>query len=225
MQHIQLSVSIREQRKKGGARKTRAAGKVPGIIYGKGYENILIEADPKEVEKVFSGTAGTNALLQLQIGGKDSLVAMLKDYQADILTRKFTHLDFVKLDLTKKIRVEVPIHFVGKAEGVKEGGIMEVIRRELPVICLPTAIPKDIEVDVSALKVGDSIHINDLKLKEGVEVPHDVNFVLVAVVAPQAEEVAAAPAEGAPAEPEVLTAKKPAEGEDAKKSEGKSDKK
>ncbi|MFO1518369.1 MAG: 50S ribosomal protein L25/general stress protein Ctc [bacterium] len=222
MERVQLSVSLREGHGKGVARKIRAKGAVPGIIYGKGMENILIEVNPKEVLSAFSGSAGMNAVLDLEVPKQGKIVAMLKDYQADNITRKFTHLDFVKLDLTKEIRVDVPIHIMGKAEGVKEGGILEVIRRELSVVCLPTNIPQKIEVEVTSLKIGQSIHIDDLKLPQGIEVPHDQNFAIVAVVAPQAEEVAAAaPAEGAPAEPEVLTAKKPAEGEEEKKADKK----
>lgn len=217
METVQLSVELREGHGKGVARKVRAKGMVPGIIYGKGLENILIEVHPKEVLKALSGSAGMNALIEVQVPKHGKITAMVKDYQADIITRKFTHLDFVKVDLQQKIRVDVPVQIVGKAEGVKEGGILELVRREISVVCLPTAIPKGIEVEVSHLKIGQSIHIDDLKLPEGVEVPREVNFTIVSVVAPQAEEVAAAPVEGAPTEPEVLTAKKPAEGEEEEK--------
>jgi large subunit ribosomal protein L25 len=229
MERIQLSVSLREGEGKGGARKVRARGLIPGIIYGQGIkENINVEVNPKEFSKALSGTSGMNTLLEMEVPKHGKVTAMLKDYQADNLTRKFTHVDFVTIDLTKKLKVEVPLQIVGKSEGVKEGGILEIIRRELTVICLPTGIPKGIEVDVTALKIGQSIHIDDLKLPAGIEVPHDQNFTIASVVAPRAEEVVAAvPAEGAaPAEPEVITAKKPAEGEgEEKKAEGKAEKK
>jgi large subunit ribosomal protein L25 len=219
LEQIQLSVNLREGHGKGVARKIRARGAIPGILYGKGQENLLIEVDAKEIEKVFLGSARLNTVLEVNVPKHGKITAMLKDYQADMITRKLTHLDFIKVDLQKKVRVEVPIQTVGKPEGVKEGGILEVIRRELTVVCLPTAIPKNIEVDVSFLKIGQSIHIDDIKLPAGIEVPHDVNFTLVSVVAPKAEEVVATPVEGAPTEPEVLTAKKPAEGEEEKEKE------
>ncbi len=229
MDRVQLNVNLREGSGKGVARKVRAKGSVPGIIYGKGYQNISVEVNAKEITTAISGKSGTNTLLDINVPNHGVVTALLKDYQADILTRELTHLDFVKVDLSKKIQVSVPLHYVGKAEGVKEGGILEAIRRELEINCLPTAIPEFVEVDVSHLKVGMSIHINEVKLPEGIEVAHhDDNYTLVSVVAPKAEEVAAAPAEGAPTEPEVLTAKKTAEGEAAagdKKAEAKSDKK
>jgi len=214
MDITQLSVDVRTQQGKGAARKIRARGKIPGILYGKNSENILLEVDPKAMQLAISGTSGMNTVLEMNVPSKGKITVMLKDYQADNIRRQFTHLDFVRVDLTKKIHIEVPVEFVGKAEGVKEGGILEIIRRELPVVCLPTAIPKSIEVDVSALKVGSSIHIDDIKLPAGIEVPHEENFTVVSVVMPKEEEVA--PAAAAPTEPEVLTAKKPAEGEEPK---------
>jgi large subunit ribosomal protein L25 len=227
MERIQLTVELRHAQGKGGARKVRAKGLIPGVIYGKGIENINVVVHPKEFSKALSGTSGMNTMLDMEVPNHGKVTVMLKDYQADNILRKFTHVDFLTIDLSKKLKVEVPIQIIGKAEGVKEGGILELIRRELTVICLPTHIPKSIEVDVSTLKIGQSIHIDDLKLPTDLEVPHDQNFTIASVVAPRAEEVVTAtPAEGAPTEPEVLTAKKPAEGEAAeeKKGEGKAEK-
>ncbi|MBF0491416.1 MAG: 50S ribosomal protein L25 [Deltaproteobacteria bacterium] len=220
MDQVQLTVEARKAGGKGVARRVRAAGKIPGVIYGKGFENILVQVDPKEFKTALaSSSTGQNTLINIKIQGHEALMAMIKDYQADVLTREYTHLDFLKIDLNKKIRVDVVIEVVGKAEGVKEGGILEIIRREVPVICLPTAIPKSIPVDVTSLKVGSSVHVNDLKLSEGIEIPHDVNYTLISIVAPKEEVVVAAVAQAA--EPEVLTAKKPAEGEEAKKPDAK----
>lgn len=226
MDRVQLNVNLREANGKGAARKARARGVVPGIIYGKGFENINIEVNPKEMLQAISGASGMNTLMDINVPKHGVVTALLKDYQAHVITRDLTHLDFVKIDLTQKLSVSVPLHYVGKSEGVKEGGILEAIRRELEVKCLPTSIPEFIEVDVSHLKIGQSIHVNEVKFPEGVELAHhDENYTLVSVVAPKEEEVVAAPAEGAPAEPEVLTAKKPAEGEaaagDKKAPEGK----
>ncbi len=228
METTELTVHLREGAGKGGARKVRAQGKIPGIIYGKGTQNILVSVDLKDMNLALSRKSGMNTLLEMSVPKHGKITAMLKDYQADNLTRSFTHLDFVTVDLQQKIRVEIPIQVVGKSEGVKEGGVLELIRRELEVICLPTRIPQNIEVDVSALKIGQSIHRNELKLPEGVEIISDQNFTVVSVVAPKEEEVVvAAPVEGAPTEPEVITAKKPVEGEAApdKKAEGKPEKK
>ena len=152
MEITQLSVDVRTQQGKGGARKIRARGKIPAILYGKNSENILLEVDPKSMQLAISGSSGVNTILEMNVPQQGKVTVMLKDYQADNIRRQFTHLDFVRVDLTKKIQVDVPVEFVGKAEGVKEGGILEIIRREVPVICFPTSIPKSIEVDVTALK-------------------------------------------------------------------------
>ncbi|MBL7684440.1 MAG: 50S ribosomal protein L25/general stress protein Ctc [Deltaproteobacteria bacterium] len=220
MDRVELSVGLREGKGKGGARKIRALGKVPGIVYGKKMESILIETNPKELSAAISGKSGMNTIIDLKIPNHGTVTTLLKDYQAHNITRAFTHVDFVQLDLTKKIRVDIPVHITGKSEGVKEGGILEIIKREISVICLPTNIPEQIDIDVTSLKIGQSLHLSNLKLPSGVEAPQDVDFTIVSVVAPKAEEVAK-PAEGAAAEPEVLTAKKPAEGADDKKADKK----
>jgi len=211
MERVTLSVEIKQGSGKGVARKLRAKDRIPGIIYGKGFENISIHADSKTTENLFSSSSSLNKMIDLQVPGHGTVTTLLKDYQADIFTRRFTHLDFIKVDLTKKLRVEVPIEPVGKAEGVKEGGVMDVVRREIPIICLPADIPAVIEVDVSHLKIGQSLHLSDLKLDPKFEIPRDINYTLISVAATRAEETPAVAAEAAK-EPEVLTAKKPAEG-------------
>ncbi|PIR19930.1 MAG: 50S ribosomal protein L25/general stress protein Ctc [Deltaproteobacteria bacterium CG11_big_fil_rev_8_21_14_0_20_47_16] len=176
----------------------RNAGKVPAILYGREHKPVSIAVDNKEVRKAVSTKAGFNVLIDLNIGGKENIMARVCDYQAHPITRDFTHIDFQVVDLKRKIEVEVPLHIEGKSPGVKEGGVLDIQRRTLHVKCLPTSIPEFISVDISALNIGDNVHINDLKLPEGVECPHDVNFTILAVVPPAKEEevVAAAPAEG-----------------------------
>lgn len=177
----------------------RNAGQIPAILYGRDHKPVNIAVDNKEVLKVVGSKAGFNVLIDLNIGGAEKVVARVCDYQADPLTREFTHIDFQIVDLTRKIEIEVPVHFEGKSPGVKEGGVMDIQRRTLHVRCLPTAIPEFIAVDISGLNIGDNIHVNDLKFQEGVECPHDQNFVIVAVVPPAKEEEVvpvAAPVEG-----------------------------
>lgn len=199
MERTQLDASPREL----GKSKTnglRLAGKIPAILYGRDRKPVTIAVDGKLVRQVLSTKAGLNILIDLDVGGKEKVMARVCDYQASPLTREFTHIDFQVVDLKRKIEVEVPLHFEGKAPGVKEGGVMDIQRRSLQVRCLPTAIPEFITVDIGGLNIGDNIHMNDLKLPEGVECPHDQNFVIVAVVPPAKEEevapVVAVPAEG-----------------------------
>lgn len=197
MEKASLTATSREL----GKAKTnglRVAGQIPAILYGREHKPVTIAVDGKSIHKVLSSKAGLNILIDLDIEGKEKVMARVCDYQAHPLTREFTHIDFQIVDLKRKIEVEVPLHFEGKAPGIKEGGVMDIQRRTLDVKCLPTAIPEFIAVDISALNIGDNIHMNDLKLPEGVECPHDQNFVIVAVVPPAKEEevVVAAPVEG-----------------------------
>jgi large subunit ribosomal protein L25 len=211
MERLQVKANLRHEKGKGAARKLRAKGSVPAILYGVGVEPTPLAVNLFDFDKALEGVEGTGVLMDLSIDGKEALPVMLRDFQADVITRKFEHLDFQKVDLTKKIKLEVPIHLVGKAPGVKDGGILEHMRRQLEIKCLPTAIPEAIDVDVSQLNLGDILHVSDIKLPEGVEVLTPLDQTVAAVVEPAseptAEEVAAA-VEGAPAEPEVIGAKK-----------------
>lgn len=166
----------------------RATGKVPAILYGREHKPVSLTVDNKEVLKAVSTKAGFNVLIDLNIGGKEKVMARVCDYQAHPVTRTFTHIDFQIVDLKRKIEVEVPIHIEGKSPGVKEGGVIDIQRRTLNVKCLPTAIPEFISVDIGTLNIGDNVHVNELKLPEGVECPHDVNFTILACVPPQKEE-------------------------------------
>lgn len=207
MSEIVLNGEKRTDLGKGDSYRLRQNGKIPAVFYGKGHENIHISVNPRELEKAVSTKRGMNALMQLKIDGKEFHV-LLRDYQAHPIKRNFTHADFVFVDLTKKIHVSVPVHLTGRPEGVKEGGILEQITRELDVLCLPNKIPDEILVDVTPLKVGQNLHLHDIKLPEGVEPRGKQDVTLAAVMAPKEEEVVA-PVAGAPlAEPEVLTAKK-----------------
>ena len=213
MERLKLEVATRNS--VGGLSKMRAEGLVPGILYGKKREPITIQVVARTLEKATSTHAGLNAIFDLTIDGKQEGLVRVREFQADPLKRNFIHVDLQTIDLTEKIEVEVPVHVVGKAAGVKEGGILEQMRRTLHLRCLVTQIPDKIDVDVSELIIGQSVHADEIKLPAGVEFPHETNFIVVAVVPPAKEEVApvvaavlvegaaAAPAEGAAAAPEA----------------------
>ena len=228
MERLQVKANLRQEKGKGAARKLRAQGTVPAVLYGLGEAPVALAVNLHEFDKALEGVEGTGVLMDLSIDGKQALPVMLRDYQVDLITRKFEHLDFQKIDLTKKVKLEVPIHLVGKAPGVKDGGILEHMRRQLEIKCLPTAIPEAIDVDVSLMNMGDIIHVSDIKLPEGVEVLTALDQTVAAVVEPAPEptpEEVAAAAEGAPAEPEVIGAKKEEEGEGEEKTPEKDKKK
>ncbi|MDO8643754.1 MAG: 50S ribosomal protein L25 [bacterium] len=219
MAQLNLKGISREKMGKVESRRFRNKGYIPGVLYGKGVAPVPLAVLEEELEQIISTEAGMNAIVSLTLEGEKAgghHVVMMKDYQADALTRAMTHIDFMKVDLTKKLQVRIPIHLTGKCEGVTKGGLVDQSRREIEVKCLPTNIPNELKVDITALDMGDSIHVDDLKLPEGVEVVRETNFTIVSIVAPAAEEAptvvpeAATTAEGAAAVPTVGDAKKEA---------------
>ncbi len=185
-----LNVETRVRTGKGGSRKVRQDGLVPAVVYGKGVEALNLRLDPKALQQAVATEAGWNTLLTLKGDGPfDGLVVILKDMQIDAIRRNPTHVDFLAIDLKKTLAVMVPVQPVGNAQGVVEGGTLQLIRHELEVYCLPTNIPTSIEIDVTALNVGEGIHIDEVSFPEDVESQHDVNFTVLTVVGRMAEEV------------------------------------
>jgi large subunit ribosomal protein L25 len=204
-----LVAEPRAETGKGVARKLRVAGRIPGVLYGRGREARPLTVDPRALERVLHESgAGMNTLVELRVGG-DAMTVLVKEIQRDPVRGSYLHADFFALDLTQKVDVQVPIHFVGKAHGVEMGGVVDHPLRELELECLPRAIPEFIEVDVSHLDIGDSIHVRELTLPEGVELKTDPELAVAICNAPRAEEeLEAAPEEEAAAAAEVA----PAEG-------------
>lgn len=189
MAQTELTVASRDGIGKGSARSLRRQGQVPAIVYGKNFEPCPITVAPKDLDKATGTEAGWNALITLKGEGPFAgQVVIIKDIQVDPIRRDVEHVDFQVVDLKKKISFMVPVHPVGKSEGEKIGGTLQVIRKELEVLCLPTVVPGSIDVDVAAMNIGDVIHVEDLELAEGVEVPHDVNFTVITVIGQKPEE-------------------------------------
>ena len=215
---IPLTGSRRESLGKGGARKARAAGLIPGILYGHGDTPVPVAIGARDFQLAIAGSKGGNPIISLTVTGKD-YTALIRDVQYDPLTHDVIHLDFQHISLTERIEVQVPIHLTGLPVGVKDaGGILEQILRTVTVRCLPTAIPSSIDVDVVRLGIGDSVHVKELAV-QGLEVLTDLDATVATVVPPTvieekpAEEVAVA-AE-AP-ELSVERGKKEEEGEEGK---------
>ena len=189
MATAELKVTQRDRSGKGVARSLRRQGMIPAVVYGRGLTPATVAVTPKELKTAISTEAGWNTLITLQgeteYAGK---VVILKDLQVDPIRRDYMHADFQVIDMTHVVNVMVPVHTVGKSAGEKVGGTLQVIRKELEVSCLPNAIPGAIEVDVTALEIGDVLHIDDLTLPAGVEVPHEVNFTVITCVGHKTEE-------------------------------------
>jgi large subunit ribosomal protein L25 len=189
MAETELNVTLRDGIGKGGARALRRQNLVPAVVYGRGLEPCAVTVEPKALKKAIATESGWNTLITLKGEGAFSgKVVILKDMQVDAIRRDVQHADFQVIDLKKKVHVLVPVHPVGKSEGEKVGGSLQIIRHELEVFCLPSAIPGAIEVDVTSLNIGDVLHVEDLVLPTGVEVPHEVNFTVITVTGHKAEE-------------------------------------
>ncbi|NIA10895.1 MAG: 50S ribosomal protein L25 [Nitrospiraceae bacterium] len=189
MEQLELKVTHRETQGKGAAKKLRRDGFIPGIFYGPGNEPVSITLNPKDLEKALATEYGSRVLLKLSISGLDRKKrnAMVKDIQIDPINYRWIHADLYEVNLKREVEVDVPIKLVGTPPGIKMGGIMEQIRRELTIKALPTNIPSVIEIDVSELELGDSIHVDDITA-ENYTIVEDSNFTLAIVSAPEAEE-------------------------------------
>jgi large subunit ribosomal protein L25 len=194
-----LQVELRENGGKGVARKLRQSGRIPGVLYGRGKRAQPVTLDPKPLERALQRSeAGMNTLFDLHVSGGSGgdRVVLVKELQREPARGTPLHADLYEVDLTETVEVEVPIHLVGTPPGVSlEGGIMDHAHRALAVECLPRAIPDELSLDVSGLNIGDSLHVSDIALPEGVELRDDPEISVVSVVAPRVEEEAA-PAEG-----------------------------
>ena len=180
---------------KGERRQLRSAGRIPAVVYGGKKDAAPLSIDGKSLFQVLKGH-GTNVIMNLKVGGAGETV-LLKDLQRDFVTHNIVHVDFQRVSMTEKLEVNVPLHIVGEAPGVKlSGGILEHILRELRVRCLPADIPDGINIDVSALQINQGVKVKDLVLPKGVESLIDGGSLVVNIVAPAEEEVATPAASG-----------------------------
>ncbi len=200
MERVSLTVDLRKDLGSRSARRSRREGKLPGVLYGHGSEGVAIEVNLRELRRLVGGKLAHTVILELkgpkEVEGKTALV---KEVQRDPVTDAPIHADFIELVAGQKLHVTVPIHVVGKAAGIVHGGIVEQTLRELPIEVLPKDIPSALEIDISELNIGQSIHVKQMKLPEGVRSMIDTETSVVAVVAPRAEAAATPAAEGAAA--------------------------
>ena len=213
----ELIIKRREGTGKQLAKRLRREGVVPAIVYG-GAKNETVTVDPKAVLKMLVGHGRTTQLLTIKVDGEaGSRMAIIRAMQFHPMTENLLHVDLQEVSPDKPITVRVAVHPVGEAVGVKDTqGILNLVLHEVDVSCLPTAIPEQIDADVSALAIGDVLTIAQLQVPAGVRVLNDPGQAVATVSPPMAEEVAAPAATAAvTAEPEVLTERKPKEGEEA----------
>lgn len=190
MELIELKSNIRTATGNGPARSLRREGQIPAVLYGPKTDPVLLSVDSKELEQVLKESTAAQVILNLiiQNGETSSKTAMIKELQTHPLSRKYLHIDFYEVVMDQKINVKIPVVVTGKSKGVELGGILQIVRRELEVYCLPLEIPDAIKIDVTDLDIGDSIHVDEIPLGDNVEFPEDVNFTVLTVVAPKAVE-------------------------------------
>jgi len=209
MAEVTLEVTRRERSGKEYAKKLRQDNKIPAVVYGGHKEPVAITVERKAVSDLIQKSEhGIRSIFLLKMSGTDQQRhAMIKDMQMDPISRRMTHIDFVRVVMDEVVRLMVPVHLSGNSIGVKEGGILDWQMRELHIECLPNAIPDAIDVDINDLGAHQQVRISDLKLPEGVKVEEDPHRVIVGVTTARAEvvaEVAAVEPGAVAAEPEVV---------------------
>lgn len=213
-----VAAQSRTESGKNANRRLRGQGLIPGVLYGAKKETIPVAVSPKEIVSILRSASGENTLFDLDLGGSKRKV-ILKECQREPVNSQLLHADFYEVALDRTIEVKIHVEVTGVPVGVKvQGGVLDFVTRELEVECLPTEIPEKILVDVSNLELGKHLRVSDLAVPPKVKVLTDPEVVVVHVVVPRAEEVAApvaevAVAEGVAAEPEVIKKGKTAEGE------------
>lgn len=196
MEQRQLRLQLRTATGKNACRRLRAEGLVPGIVYGKGMDAVPVTINPKELTAATAGEGGRNALLTVACeGALNGSVVIVADLYADALKRNVRHVDLHKISMTDKLHVAVQVNLIGTAAGVREGGLLDFAMHTIDVECLPQAIPEHIDVDVTALTIGHSIHLGDLQVPPGVKVLGDPKAAVVAILGKAREEEAAPAAE------------------------------
>jgi large subunit ribosomal protein L25 len=232
MDEIVIDVTPRTEFGKNPSRRLRRSGMIPGIVYGSSKPPVPISVDPKQVVRILHLESGVNTVFMLHLVGKDQRrYAMIKDVQTDPVSNRLQHTDFIRIQMDEAIQVNVPIQTVGEAPGVKlDLGILDIPLREIRIESLPADIPDHIPVDISAMKIGDSIRVADLVAPPKVKILTDLNQVVAVVTPPAKEEEAAAAPVAEVTEPEVIKKGKAASedaeaAEEAPAKEGKSEKK
>ncbi len=218
-----LEVTRRNRFGRNESGRLRTEGQIPAVLYGGKGEAESLSVDPKALSKILHSQSGVNTLIGLKLDGAGDTRVLVKAYQLDPVTHKLLHADFFRVAMDKVLRVTVPVHLTGEAKGVKaQGGVVDFVHREIVLECLPADIPEHITVDVTELMLHDGVRVRDLPAGKW-KALSDADMLIVHVISPKVEEVAApadaaaaAATPAAPAEPEVIKKGKVEKPEDEK---------
>ena len=214
-----LNATTRSDVGKGSARKLRASLRIPGVVYGHHREATPLAIDARELEKLLGSISPGTTVVELNLGGRVSKT-LIREIQRHPFRRQVLHIDFQELVAGEKITVDVPIVLTGTAAGVKDGGTVEEVTRQVSVEVDPANIPSHFEIDISALGINDSVHVSDIKVPEGVKILDDLEATVAVVAPPRIEEEPPAPVEGAAeAAPEPELIRKPKDEEEGAEGE------
>lgn len=205
MAEFVINAEIRKELGKGASKRLRRRGLIPAVFYGRGEKPLAISVDPRPIKQLLHSASGHNTIITLSFDGR-STQAIIKAVQYHPVRDELLHADFLHVAMDVAIRVTVPIELVGEARGVKAaGGILELVRREIEVECLPGDIPDHIRIDVSELGIGDTVHVADLNVdRSRLKILEEPDTVLATVIAPRVEEEKPEAVVAEPAEPEVI---------------------
>ena len=213
MEFHNLSAKPRTTKGNSPARVLRRDGAIPAVIYGPGKDPVSISVSVYDLEQVMKAANSRQLFVNLAIEGGETRKAMLKELQRHPVKGSFIHADFYEVAMDRKVRVMVPVTTVGKCVGVEMGGMLQIIRRELEALCMPSDIPEKIEIDITDLEMGESVHVEDIEMEGDVELVHEVNFTVLTVLSGRKAEEK----EGEEGEEEALaeeaTAEAPADAE------------
>jgi len=186
----ELKANVRTASGKGPSRALRREGKLPAVLYGPGADPLPLFVETIAFEQALKNSKSGQALFNLSISNGKSITksAMVKELQIHPLTRKYLHIDFYEISMDRKIKVMVPVVTTGQSIGVEIGGVLQIIRRELEISCLPNEIPESITIDIANLDIGDSIHVDEIPLEGNAEIVSDVNFTVLTIGSPKKEE-------------------------------------
>ena len=202
---ITIAATSRETRGKNEARRLRVKGSMPAVLYGTGLDPLAVAVSPKELTGILNSKTGHNTIFNLNVADKENVPVMIVDWQYDPIKDNLLHVDLKRIDLTKRIQVKVPVVTVGDPKGVKlQGGIHEIITREVEIECLPDDIPEVFNMNVAELTIGQSVRASDIPMLGSMKLLSPGDAVISHVVSLRAEEPAAAEAAAAVPEPEVI---------------------
>ncbi len=190
MEILELNATLRTSTGNSPSRALRREGNIPAVLYGPGSESVLLSVGAVDLERALKKASAGQIIFNMAIQnvGSGARTAMIKELQMHPLSRKFLHVDFYEISKDRKITANVPIVVKGKCKGIEEGGMLQIIQREVEVMCLPFEIPQSIPIDITDLEIGDSIHIKDLKVAENIELSAEANETILTVLSTKSDE-------------------------------------